>query len=150
MPFEFLAAHCQYVTLRNQFVSFKSNRTFATVRDGDTYHHALQKYLNSFLDDRGMLGRLNDKSDPMHPVRFASPAEHNVAQLLLRAQLIVARFAQYLRHQIDDNIRAIVLRTTLQIHRHARAFVKFVFRFEQVPFARHQFILSLEHQLTRQ
>lgn len=97
-----------------------------------------------------MARRLHDHPDALHAVRLARPAEHNVAELLLGAQLIVARLRQHLRGQVDHHVGAVALAAALHVQLGARALVVLVVRLEEVPLAGLQPVLALQQQLARQ
>lgn len=80
-----------------------------------THRHAIQEELDATLDVFGMLRRLHNETDALHTVRLARTTEHDVAQLFLGAQRIIAWFGQNLRCQIDVNIGHVILHATLQI-----------------------------------
>jgi len=97
---------------------------------GDYYQISLQKVLNTIFYEGRVLCGLHDNTNSIGSIHLTHSTEHDIAQLLLCAQTIVARFGKNLGYQVHHYVCAIRLSAALQVELSARAFVELVLLLE--------------------
>ena len=86
----------------------------------------MKEGLDPAINVSGRLFRLDDEAQSLDAVGSPYVAVDDVAELLLRAQHVVARLVQDLSRQFQQHVGTDLLQPALQVHLHAVRRVHFV------------------------